>query len=229
MRRNKMRILVVEDEVLLAHSIKEILNAEKYEVDLAYDGEEGESYALLGIYDLIILDIMMPKKNGFEVAKSLRNKRYGTPILMLTAKSSVEDRVYGLNAGGDYYLPKPFDKRELLACIHALLRRQGHQVNEIIFGNTALDLDTCMLICEENSMRLSAKEYEIIRILMQSPKRIFSKEMLLTKVWGFDSNAVENNVEVYIGFLRKKLQSIKSNIRIESIRKMGYHLEVDEE
>lgn len=222
-----MRILVVEDEVLLAHSIKEILNAEKYEVDLAYDGEEGESYALLGIYDLIILDIMMPKKNGFEVAKSLRNQRFGTPILMLTARSGVEDRIYGLNCGADYYLPKPFDIRELLACINALLRRQGQQVNEIVYGNTSLDLDTCMLVCEVNSMRLSAKEYEVMRIFMQSPKQVISKELLLSKVWGYDSDAVENNVEVYVGFLRKKLASIKSNIHIEAIRKLGYHLEAD--
>lgn len=222
-----MRILVVEDEVLLACSIKEILNAEKYEVDLAYDGEEGEAYALLDIYDLIILDIMMPKKNGYQVVKTIRNHKIGTPVLMLTAKSSVEDRVYGLNVGADYYLPKPFDKRELLACINALLRRQGQQVNELAYGNTVLDMDTCMLICEGNSMRLSAKEYEVMRILMQSPRQVISKDLLLLKVWGYDSEAVENNVEVYVGFLRKKLASIKSNIRIEVIRKLGYHLEVD--
>lgn len=222
-----MRILVIEDEVLLACSVKEILNAEKYEVDLAYDGEEGEEYALLGIYDLIILDIMMPKKNGYQVLNTLRNNKIGTPVLMLTAKSSVEDRVYGLNAGADYYLAKPFDKRELLACINALLRRQGQQVNELAFGNTVLDLDTCMLICEGNSMRLSAKEYEVMRILLQSPRQVISKELLLSKVWGYDSEAVENNVEVYIGFLRKKLAGIKSNVRIEAIRKLGYHLEVE--
>lgn len=222
-----MRILVIEDEVLLAYSIKEILNAEKYEVDLAYDGEEGEAYALLDIYDLIILDIMMPRKNGYQVVKSIRNHKIGTPVLMLTVKSSVEERVHGLNVGADYYLPKPFDKRELLACINALLRRQGQQVNELAYGNTILDLDTCMLICEGNSMRLSAKEYEVMRILLQSPRQVISKELLLSKVWGYDSDAVENNVEVYVGFLRKKLASIKSNIRIEAIRKLGYHLEVD--
>ncbi len=222
-----MRILVIEDEVLLAYSIKEILSAEKYEVDLAYDGEEGEAYALLDIYDLIILDIMMPRKNGYQVVKSIRNHKIGTPVLMLTVKSSVEERVHGLNVGADYYLPKPFDKRELLACINALLRRQGQQVNELAYGNTILDLDTCMLICEGNSMRLSAKEYEVMRILLQSPRQVISKELLLSKVWGYDSDAVENNVEVYVGFLRKKLASIKSNIRIEAIRKLGYHLEVD--
>ena len=224
-----MRILVIEDETLLACSIKEILSAEKYEVDLAFDGEEGEDYALLDIYDLIILDIMMPKKNGYEVAKTLRNRKISTPILMLTAKASVEDRVRGLNVGADYYLPKPFDKRELIACINALLRRQGQQLNELAYGNTVLDLDTCMLVCEEHSMRLSAKEYEVIRILLQSPKQVISKELLLSKVWGYDSNAVENNVEVYIGFLRKKLASIHSNVHIEAIRKLGYHLEVVEE
>ena len=147
---------------------------------------------------------------------------------MLTAKSELEDRIAGLNSGADYYLTKPFDTRELLACINALLRRQGAQVDEIKFGNTSLDLSTASLICGANSIRLSAKEFDIMRYLFQAEGRILSKEMILAKVWGYDSDAVENHVEVYVGFLRKKLASIGSDIRIETIRRLGYRLEVSE-
>lgn len=221
-----MKVLIIEDEKLLADSIKSLLTKKGFEVDVAYDGETGEEYAELGIYDLLILDILMPKMNGYEVAKKVREKRIGTPILMLTAKSELEDRIAGLNSGADYYLTKPFDTRELLACINALLRRQGAQVDEIRFGNTTLDLSSAMLICGKNSIRLSAKEFDIMRYLFQAGGKILSKDMILTKVWGYDSNAVENHVEVYIGFLRKKLASIGSNIRIETIRRLGYYLEV---
>jgi len=223
-----LKILIVEDEKLLADSIQSLLAKKGFEVDVAYDGETGEEYAELGIYDLLILDIMMPKMNGYEVAKRVRAKRLGTPILMLTAKSELEDRIAGLNSGADYYLTKPFDTRELLACINALLRRQGAQVDEIKFGNTSLDLSTASLICGANSIRLSAKEFDIMRYLFQAEGRILSKEMILAKVWGYDSDAVENHVEVYVGFLRKKLASIGSDIRIETIRRLGYRLEVSE-
>ncbi|NLG05989.1 MAG: response regulator transcription factor [Clostridia bacterium] len=223
-----MKILIVEDEKLLADSIQSLLTKKGFEVDVAYDGESGEEYAELGIYDLLILDIMMPKMNGYEVAKRVRAKRLGTPILMLTAKSELEDRIAGLNSGADYYLTKPFDTRELLACINALLRRQGAQVDEIKLGNTSLDLSTATLICGANNIRLSAKEFDIMRYLLQAEGRILSKEMILAKVWGYDSDAVENHVEVYVGFLRKKLASIGSDIRIETIRRLGYRLEVSE-
>ncbi|NLW22053.1 MAG: response regulator transcription factor [Tissierellia bacterium] len=221
-----MRILIVEDEKLLADSIKSLLTKKGFEVDVAYDGESGKEYAELGIYDLLILDIMMPKMDGYELARRIRERKIGTPILMLTAKSEVEDRITGLNSGADYYLTKPFDTRELLACINALLRRQGAQVDELKFGNTSLDLSSAMLICGENSIRLSAKEFEIMRILFQAQGKILSKDMILTKVWGYDSDAVENHVEVYIGFLRKKLASIDSNVCIMTARKLGYYLEV---
>jgi DNA-binding response OmpR family regulator len=158
----------------------------------------------------------------------VRSQRLGTPILMLTARSSLEDRIEGLNAGADYYLTKPFDMRELLACINALLRRQGNQVDELVFGNTALDLATSMLVCGEKSVRLSAKEFDVMRLLLQYKGNNLSKEVILAKVWGYDSNAVENHVEVYVGFLRKKLRRIDSNLRIVSLRRLGYHLEVDE-
>lgn len=223
-----MKILIIEDEKLLADSVQTLLTQKGFEVEVAYDGETGEEYAGLGIYDLLILDVMMPGMNGYEVARKVRAKKCGTPILMLTAKSGLEDRITGLNAGADYYLSKPFDTRELLACINALLRRQGSQVNEMVYGNTALDLSSGMLICGANSIRLSAREFDVMRFLLQSGSRNLSKEVILARVWGYDSDAVENHVEVYVGFLRKKLSSIGSNIRIEAVRRMGYHLEVDQ-
>ena len=223
-----MKILIIEDEKILADSLKTLLESKGFEVEAVYDGETGKEYAELGIYDLLILDVMMPKMDGYEVARQVRSKRCSTPILMLTAKSEVEDRIKGLNSGADYYLTKPFDTAELLACINALLRRQGNQVDELVFGNTSLDLSSGKLICGEKSVRLSAKEFDVMRLLMQSKDRNLSKEALLARVWGYDSNAVENHVEVYIGFLRKKLKNIGSDIRIEAIRRLGYHLEVND-
>lgn len=222
-----MKILIIEDEKLLADSLCELLKSKGFEAQAVYDGKSGRDYAELGIYDLLILDVMMPEMDGYEVARRVRAHRCSTPILMLTAKSSLEDRIEGLNAGADYYLTKPFDSRELLACINALLRRQGAQVNELCYGNTALDLESGKLICGSKSIRLSAKEFDIMRFLMQAKENNVSKETLLTKVWGYDSNAVENHVEVYVGFLRKKLASIGSDIRIEAIRRLGYHLEAE--
>lgn len=224
-----MKILIIEDEKLLADSLKVLLERKGFEVESVYDGESGRDYALLGIYDLLILDVMMPGLNGYDVARQVRDWHCGTPILMLTAKSEVEDRILGLNAGADYYLTKPFDSRELLACVNALLRRQGAQVSELVYGNTALDLDTCMLVCGGKNVRLSAREFDVMRVLLQSGERNLPKENILARVWGYDSDAVENHVEVYVGFLRKKLRSIGSNVSIESIRRLGYHLEVKEE
>ena len=222
-----MKVLIIEDEVLLADSLKALLESKGFEAEAVYDGETGSEYAQSGVYDLLILDVMMPKMNGYEVARAVRAKRCSTPILMLTARSELEDRIEGLNAGADYYLTKPFDSRELLACINALLRRQGAEVDEMTYGNTALDLASGMLICGERQIRLSAKEFDVMRFLMQTRERNLSKETILARVWGFDSNAVENHVEVYIGFLRKKLAGIGSDIRIEAVRRLGYHLEVD--
>ena len=189
-----MKILIIEDEILLADSLRAMLEGKGFSVEAVHDGETGAEYAETGVYDLLILDVMMPGMDGYQVARQVRAKRCGTPILMLTAKSSLEDRIEGLNAGADYYLTKPFDARELLACVGALLRRQGAEVNALSFGKG----------------------------------QNVSKEAILSKVWGFDSNAVENHVEVYVGFLRKKLAAIGSNVRIEAVRRLGYHLEVGE-
>lgn len=222
-----MKILVIEDEKLLADSLKVLLEGKGFDVETVYDGESGAEYAELGVYDLLILDVMMPGLDGYQVARRVRAKRCSTPILMLTARSSLEDRIEGLNAGADYYLTKPFDSRELLACINALLRRQGNQVDELKFGNTSLELATSLLVCGDKNVRLSAREFDVMRFLLQSQGQILPKEVILARVWGYDSNAVDNHVEVYVGFLRKKLLSIGSNVRITAIRRLGYHLEVD--
>lgn len=223
-----MKILIVEDDRPLSDSLRALLEDRGYQVEAVYDGEAGVQYALLGVYDLIILDVMLPVMDGRQAARQLRAQKCAVPILMLTARSELEDRVEGLNAGADYYLAKPFDTRELLACVGALLRRQGGQTDQLTFGNTALDLDSSTLACGEKWVRLSARELEVMRCLMQAKGRNLSKEAILARVWGYDSNAVENHVEVYVGFLRKKLASIGSNVRIEAVRRLGYHLEADE-
>lgn len=220
-----MKILIVEDEKLLAESLRTLLTAKGFQVETVFDGETGAEYAQLGIYDLLILDVMMPGLNGLQVARQVRSKRCNVPILMLTAKSDISDRIEGLNAGADYYLTKPFDSRELLACINALLRRQSGQVDVLRFGNTELDLSTSLLRCGDRSVRLSAREFDVMRALLQGGERITSKETLLARVWGYESNAVDNHVEVYIAFLRRKLTSIGSDISIETQRRMGYYLE----
>ena len=223
-----MKILIVEDDRPLSDSLRALLEDRGYQVEAVYDGEAGVQYALLGVYDLIILDVMLPVLDGWQAARQLRAKKCATPILMLTARSELEDRVEGLNAGADYYLTKPFDTRELMACVGALLRRQGGEVDQLTFGNTVLDLGGSTLACGEKWVRLSAREFDVMRCLMQARGKNLSKEAILARVWGYDSNAVENHVEVYVGFLRKKLASIGSNVRIEAVRRLGYHLEAEE-
>lgn len=220
-----MKILIIEDEALLADSLRTLLGRAGFEVEVVSDCDSGAEYALTGIYDLLLLDVMAPRLDSFSLARRVRAERVTTPILMLTARADVRDRIEGLNAGADYYLTKPFDNRELLACINALLRRQGSQIDVLSYGNTSLDLSGCTLSAE-SSVRLSSREFDVMRLLMQAAGRSVRKETLLTRVWGFDSGAGDNNVEVYIGFLRKKLRAIGSNLSIEVIRLMGYHLEV---
>ena len=221
-----MNILVVEDEVLLASSLKEIFEECGHSTICAYDGMEGLELARSSHFDILVLDLMLPKLNGFQVARTLRKEKNGLPILMLTAKSDILDRVEGLDSGADYYLTKPFDTRELLACVNALLRRQGKEVNQISYGNTTLDIDSGELISGENSIRLSSKEFQMMRLLLKEGKNNISKNLFLEKIWGYDSDATENNVEVYIGFLRKKLKTLSSDISIIASRGLGYHLEI---
>lgn len=221
-----MKLLIVEDEEFLAESIQTLLQENGYQADVVTDGQMGVQYAGFGIYDLIIMDVMMPQLNGYDAVRAIRAKRIGTPILFLTARSALEDRITGLHAGADYYLTKPFDVRELLACVNTLLRRQGNQVNALMVGNTTLDLDVAELRCGVDHVRLSAKEFEIAQCLFRAGQRNLSKEMILEKVWGFESEAGDNYVEVYMGFLRRKLSSIHSDVQIKTVRRLGYHLEV---
>ena len=222
-----MTILVVEDERLLSESLCELLAQHGFTAEAAYDGLSGLEFALTGVYDLVVLDVMLPGLDGFEVARRLRAKRVGTPILMLTARSGLDDRVEGLDAGADYYLAKPFEARELLACVNAILRRQGAQVEELRFGDAALDLASAELVRGDKRVRLSAREFELARCLFSAGGRIVSKETLLVKVWGWESEAVDNNVEVYVGFLRKKLAALGSAVKIRAQRSLGYHLEAE--
>lgn len=221
-----MRILVVEDEPRLAETIRDILESQQFLVDVALTGTEGLDNGLTGIYDAILLDIMLPKLDGITVTKRLRAASCTSPILMLTAKAGLNDRIQGLDSGADYYLTKPFHTQELLACLRVLLRRNREiQPQLLSCGDTTLDLSTCLLTRTAKSVRLSAREFELMRMLMANYPAVVSKETLLLKVWGYDSGAEDNNVEVYISFLRKKLRHIGSNLQISALRRIGYHLE----
>jgi len=222
-----MKILIVEDEKRLANAIFHILQEKKFLVDKVYDGQSAVDYALGMQYDVIILDIMLPKLDGFSVVEKLREHKNSTPILMLTARDTVPDKVLGLNAEAGDYMTKPFEPDELLARINALTRRQGEIVmNEIAFKDLTLDLISGDLKCGEESVHLSYKEFEVMRILLSNPNSTVTKESLIINVWGIDSEAEDNNVEAYISFLRKKLKFLSSNVTIMNLQKIGYRLEV---
>ena len=224
-----MRALIVEDDRALARTLGEMLKSAHFESDISYDGESGLDNGLSDTYDLIVLDIMLPKKDGFAVAKELRRARIDTPILMLTARTETGDKVRGLDSGADYYLTKPFEMSELLACVRALTRRQGEVVmDELTFGDLTLNLSTCDLCYGDKKVRLGKKEFSIMRIFMANGAAMVSKESLINKVWGFESDAEDNNVEVYISFLRKKLAFLKAPVQIATLRKFGYRLEASE-
>ena len=201
-----MRILIVEDEYSLADAVTAILKKEQYFVDAVYDGRDGLDYALSDIYDLILLDIMLPKMNGLDVLKEIRKNNISTPVMLLTAKSEVDDKIKGLDCGADDYLTKPFNKGELLARVRALTRRKGEiPSNELTFGDIVLNQSTYELSCGTLSVKLGAKEFRIMQMLMFAPKNIISKDEFIEKIWGYDSEAEYNSIEVYISFLRKKL------------------------
>ena len=225
-----MRILVVEDEVRLAEAISQILKEQKYQTEVANDGIDGLDYAMYGDYDVIILDVMLPGKDGFQIVKELRAAKKQTPIIMLTARDDVHDKVRGLDQGADDYMTKPFDPEELLARVRALSRRQGEvQLEELSFDDLTLGLSTNDLRCGSKSIRLAFKEFEIMRILLSNQKTIVSKETLIRKVWGDDSDAEDNNVEAYISFLRKKISFLGSKVSVVTIRKVGYRLEAGQQ
>lgn len=221
-----MRILIVEDEVRLAEAISEIVKEEKYESDIVHTGVDGLYYASSDIYDCIILDVMLPEMDGFEVLKEIRKRGVQTPILMLTARDEVKSKVQGLDYGADDYMTKPFDVEELLARIRAITRRKGQVIlDELKFEDLALDLNNYSISTNYKSINLTAKEFEIIKLLMSNANIVVTKDDLISKIWGYDSNAEDNNVEVYISFIRKKLKFIKSRVEITTLRKLGYKLE----
>lgn len=222
-----MRILVVEDEVRLAATLQDLLELQGYSADVCHDGEAGLDNALTSIYDVIVLDVMLPKLNGFDVLRRLRAEGNATPVLMLTAKSETSDKVEGLDSGADYYLTKPFEPKELLACIRALSRRQPElrDTDSLTCGELKLEQSSFTLYCGDRSVRLSRKEYDMMELLMLNQKLVITKENLLLKIWGYESEAEDNNVEVYISFLRKKLEYLHSTVKIKTIRMVGYCLE----
>ncbi len=224
-----MNILIVEDEKRLADALYQILLEQKYKADVVYDGRDGLEYGLSGIYDLIILDIMLPYMDGYEVAYNLRKNKIETPILMLTAKDTVPDKVTGLDSGADDYMTKPFAPEELVARIRALTRRKGEvMLDETDFNDFVFNASTSTLSKGTKSVHLNFKEAEILKLFLATPNVIISKEDLITKVWGYDSDAGANNVEAYISFLRRKLKFVGTTTEIKAIKKMGYRMEKSE-
>ena len=223
-----MNILLVEDEKALSNAIRKILEQRGCFVDAVYDGQSAVDYGTGADYNLIILDVMLPRLDGFEVLRILRGEGVHTPILMLTARSTVPDKVAGLNGGADDYMTKPFDTEELLARVGALTRRTGEVVvNEARYEDLVLDIGAATLRCGAESVQLSRKEFEVMRTFLRNPTMTITKDMLINSVWGMESEATDNNVEVYISFLRKKLKYLKSRVTIKNLQKIGYRLEVE--
>lgn len=222
-----MKLLLAEDEVNMSEALVDILTYHKYIVDAVYDGEEALAYAQNEKYDGIILDIMMPKKSGLEVLCALRKGGYKTPILLLTAKSEVEDRIEGLDMGADDYLSKPFDMGELLARIRAMLRRKEDYTPSILeCGNVILNMDSYELCCNSRSLLLPKIEYQLMELFMLNKGIYLSSETILEKIWGYDTDSDIGVVWVYISYLRKKLSSLGSNVELQAKRNIGYRLEV---
>ena len=222
-----MRILLAEDEQALSKAIVKIIEKNHYSTDAVYDGEDALAYLETGCYDVAVLDIMMPKMDGITVLKKIRAEGNPIPVLMLTAKSEIEDRVYGLDCGANDYLPKPFDTRELLARIRSITRSRTQTDTKLTAGNVTLDRATFELSSPTGSFRLANKEYQLMEYLMINPRRILSPEMLMEKIWGYDSDTEINVVWVYISYLRKKLTALKATVQIKSSRNAGYSLEDD--
>lgn len=221
-----MRLLIVEDEVRLAEALAQIVSEQKYQVDVVHDGESGLDYARSGLYDAVILDVMIPKRSGFEVVKKLREEKSTVPVLLLTAKDEISDKVTGLDCGADDYMTKPFSPEELLARVRALTRRKGEvELSTVSFADLTLNLSTYSLECGAKSVRLGHKEFEVLRLLMKRPEMVIQKEEIIVKVWGVESDAEDNNVEAYISFLRKKFFFLGSKVNIGTVRKVGYRLE----
>ena len=223
-----MKILIIEDEYSLADAISETLKKENFMTNIITDGEEGENEALTGIYDLILLDIMLPNKDGFKILESLQREKVETPVIILTAKSEIYDKLNGLENGADDYITKPFHIKELVARIKVVLKRKNDSkdLNIIQYEDLSLNLRNGKISCQDNEMIINGKELELLEILMINKNQAVSREILADKIWGYNSEAEYNNVEVYISFLRKKLKLLKSKVEIKTLRGIGYILEV---
>lgn len=222
-----LNILIVEGETALAEAVAHILRKAGHSADRVADGQSALDYIRVGTYDLVLLDIMLPKLDGLSVLRQMRSEGVQTPVLMLTARTTVPDKVAGLNAGADDYLTKPFDPEELLARVGAMTRRKGAMVlNEISFQDLTLDLNTVTLRCGARDVQLSPKEFALARLMLSEPSMTYSKDLLISRAWGLDSEATDNNVEAYISFLRKKLRYLGSKVGIRNLQKIGYRLEV---
>ena len=222
-----MRVLLVEDEEGLSQALVEIFKKKRISIDAVLDGKEGLKYAESGIYDVLVLDIMLPGVDGISILKTLRENHNNVPVIFLTAKDDVTDKITGLDAGADDYLTKPFSSDELLASVRALSRRKGElKEDSVTFGDLTLNKKNCELQSSTGeAIKLSLKEYQILDLLFENPHQIITKEQLIEKIWGGDSNAEYNNVEVYISFIRKKIENLKVGIRIRTARGIGYSLE----
>lgn len=223
-----MKILIIEDEYSLADAISEVLKKENFTTNIITDGECGEDEALTGVYDLILLDIMLPNRDGFKILNSLQRENIETPVIILTAKSEIYDKLNGLENGADDYITKPFHMKELLARIKVVLKRK-RQVKDfsiLEYGNLKLDLRNGKISCGENEVTINGKELDLLEILLINKTQTVNREIIADKIWGYNSEAEYNNVEVYISFLRKKLKLLKSNVQIKTVRGIGYILEV---
>lgn len=227
-----MKILIIEDEYNLADAIKSILVEERYDVVINTDGEVGLDNALSGIYDLIILDVMLPRVNGFEILKKIREEKVEVKVIMLTARSSIEDKMQGFQGGADDYLTKPFYMEELLARVNLQLRERSRDMNNkrLEIGDIALDISRLELVGLKTGERINVigKEFQLLELFMHHPNQVLEKEQIFTKIWGYDSESDMNTLEAYISFLRKKLKLLSSCITIKSIRNIGYKFEVME-
>ena len=226
-----MRILIVEDEMSLAELVANRLKKEKYIVDVSLDGEEGLYNALMDVYDLILLDIMLPGINGIEILKEIKKNNIKAKVIMLTAKSDLEDKLLGFNEGANDYIPKPFHIDEVVARVNAQLRIENVKNNNLEFGDLILDLKTSDIINKNNNERINIinKEFQLLEYFMNNPNQFLSKEMIYDKVWGIENDSISNNLEAYLSFIRKKLKLINSNVNIKALRNLGYKMEYKDE
>ncbi|MGB8454790.1 MAG: response regulator transcription factor [Anaerocolumna sp.] len=223
-----MKILIIEDELNLAEILEEILKQNNYLVDICRNGKDGWDNILTGIYDGIVLDLMLPTLNGFEILKAMRKNNITTPVLILTARAEIDDIVSGLDYGADDYMTKPFNTEEFLARLRAVTRRKDTLVpDNPNIGDIILNKSSCELICGDNNIKLRSKEFQIMEFMINNQNQIISRELLVQKIWGFDNDSEYNNVEVYLSFLRKKLKTIEAHVTINNTKGLGYHLEVN--